>query len=76
MCQCCGGSEKELNLNVEGMSCGHCKAAVEKAVSALNGVSSVQVELAAKKVVITYNPDKVSEEAIKQAISDQGYDVL
>lgn len=76
MCQCCGGSEKELTLNVEGMSCGHCKAAVEKAVSALNGVSSVQVELAAKKVDITYNPDKVSIEAIKQSITDQGYDVI
>lgn len=76
MCQCCGGSEKELILNVEGMSCGHCKMAVEKAVSALEGVSSVQVDLTAKKVAIIYNPDKVSEEAIKESITDQGYDVL
>lgn len=76
MCQCCGGSDKELILNVDGMSCGHCKAAVEKAVSALDGVSCVKVDLAAKKVVVNFNPDKVNEEAIKESISDQGYDVV
>lgn len=76
MCQCCGGCGKELILNVDGMSCGHCKAAVEKAVSALDGVSSVQVDLADKKVVVNFNPDKVNENTIKEAIADQGYDVL
>lgn len=75
MSHCCGGSEKTVALNVEGMSCGHCKAAVEKAVSALDGVSKVDVDLAGKKVSVTYNPDKVNEDAFKKAITGQGYEV-
>ncbi|HWI55023.1 MAG TPA: copper chaperone CopZ [Desulfobacteria bacterium] len=80
MCDCCGGNcggnEKVVTLNVEGMSCGHCKMAVEKAVSALNGVSKVEVNLEGKKVTVNFSPGSVSEEAIKGAIADQGYDVV
>lgn len=75
MSHCCGGSEKIADLNVEGMSCGHCKAAVEKAVSALDGVSKVDVDLAGKKVSVTYNADKANEDTIKKAITSQGYEV-
>ncbi|MFZ5641025.1 MAG: copper chaperone CopZ [Bacillota bacterium] len=67
---------KTAVLNVEGMSCGHCKAAVEKAVSALEGVSKVDVDLAGKKVSVTYDTGKTDEDAIKKAISGQGYDVV
>lgn len=76
MCNCCGGNEKVVSLNVEGMSCGHCKMAVEKAVSSLNGITKVEVDLAGKKVTVTYNSDSANEGAIKKAITDQGYDVV
>lgn len=75
MSHCCGENEKSAILNVEGMSCGHCKAAVEKAVSALDGVSKVEVDLNAKKVSITYDSAKVTEESFRKAITDQGYQV-
>lgn len=68
--------EKTVVLNVEGMSCGHCKAAVERAVSALSGVSNVSVDLAAKTATILYNPGKTNEEEFKTTIEDQGYDVV
>lgn len=73
---CCGENQQNVDLNVEGMSCGHCKASVEKAVSALDGVSKVDVDLAGKKVSITYNPGKTSPDVIKQAITGQGYEVV
>lgn len=76
MSHCCGGSEKIATLNVEGMSCGHCKAAVEKAVTALDGVFKVDVDLAGKKVSVTYNPEKVNEDTFKKAITGQGYEVV
>lgn len=77
MCDCCcGGNEKVVTLNVEGMSCGHCKMAVEKAVTALNGISKVEVNLEGKKVTVSFNSGSVNEEAIKNAITDQGYDVV
>lgn len=63
-------------LNVEGMSCGHCQAAVEKAVKGLMGILEVKVDLAGKKVEIHYEPGKVTEEELKNTIEDQGYDVV
>ena len=76
MSHCCGGTEKTVVLNVEGMTCGHCKASVEKAVSAINGVSKVDVDLAEKKVSITYFPEKVNEVAFIKAITGQGYEII
>ncbi len=61
-------------LNVEGMSCGHCVSSVEKAVSSLGAVA--KVDLAAKKVSVEYDENKVTLGAIKEAIEDQGYDVV
>ena len=66
---------EKVTLNVEGMSCGHCVKAVEGNVGALNGVSSVKVDLANKKVDIEYNKDEVTLETIKETIDDQGYEV-
>ncbi|GBG11794.1 copper resistance protein CopZ [Paenibacillus sp. MY03] len=60
-------------LKVEGMSCGHCVSSVEKAVSEVG--ASGQVSLADKKVTVEYDEAKVSLDAIKAAIEEQGYDV-
>lgn len=67
---------KEMKtLNVEGMSCSHCENAVKKSVGALNGVSSVAVDLKGKKVTVEFDPEKVTVNTIKDTIEDQGYDV-
>ncbi|NMM51144.1 copper ion binding protein [Paenibacillus aquistagni] len=62
-----------VTWKVEGMSCGHCKQSVEKAVDEL-GVKG-EVSLENKTVTLTYDESKVMTEAIKEAIEDQGYDV-
>jgi len=67
---------KQITLNVEGMSCSHCVNAVTKALTALDGVSGVNVDLAAKKVTIDFEEEKVSLVSMKQAIEDEGYDVV
>jgi copper ion binding protein len=67
---------KKIILNVEGMSCSHCVSAVTKALTALDGVEGVLVDLEGKKVTVDYEPDKVTLESMKEAIEDQGYDVL
>ncbi|MED1468650.1 copper chaperone CopZ [Bacillus salipaludis] len=66
---------EKVSLNVIGMSCGHCVKAVEGSVSALNGVSSVKVDLKAAKVDVDFNPNEISLDKIKETIDDQGYDV-
>ncbi|SDC57782.1 copper chaperone [Terribacillus halophilus] len=65
----------EKTLNVQGMSCGHCKASVESALNKLDGVSTATVDLAAAKVDVTYDDSKVSVDTMKEAIEEQGYDV-
>lgn len=62
-------------LHVEGMSCGHCVKAVSGAVSAVSGVTGVQVDLAAKTATVEHDT-KVTFEALKTAIEEQGYDVV
>ncbi len=62
-------------LKVEGMMCQHCKARVEKALSAVEGVASCAVDLDAKTAACTLNAD-VADEVLTKAVTDAGYDVL
>ncbi|WP_040225232.1 copper chaperone CopZ [Bhargavaea cecembensis] len=64
-----------LVLQVEGMSCNHCVNAVEGAVKELNGADTVKVNLDQGTVEVKYNEDLVSDQQIKDAIEEQGYDV-
>lgn len=65
-----------LVLQVEGMSCNHCVEAVTKALKAVQGVDSVDVSLTEKKVSIGYEDASVTPDQLKEAIEDQGYDVV
>jgi copper chaperone len=66
----------EVTISVEGMSCGHCKAAVEGALTKLDGVTSAEVNLAAKNVTVQFDQGKVTEETLKNEIEEAGYDVV
>jgi len=61
-------------LKVEGMTCGHCVSSVEKAVADAGAVG--KVDLANKKVTVDFDETKVTIEAVKAAIEDQGYDIV
>ncbi len=65
----------EQTLNVQGMTCGHCKMSVENALKDLEGVQTAEVNLDAGNVAVTYDEAKVNQDAMKEAIEDQGYDV-
>ena len=65
----------KITLNVDGMSCGHCKAAVEKALKGLDGVQAAEADLAAKTVTVTYDANKANRDALAAAITDAGYEV-
>ncbi|MDR1192666.1 MAG: copper chaperone CopZ [Peptococcaceae bacterium] len=62
-------------LKVGGMSCEHCVKAVTNAVSGLAGVAGVKVSLRDGAAEVKYDPAKVTLEAIKAAIAEEGYDV-
>jgi copper chaperone len=63
-------------LNVEGMSCDHCKMTVSKAVSALSGVQSVQVSLEEKTVAVDFDETVQTLSGIKEAIENSGYQIV
>lgn len=65
----------EKTISVQGMSCGHCKASVEGALKKLDGVSAAEVHLEEGNVDVTFDETKVTVDAMKEAIEEQGYDV-
>jgi len=62
-------------ISVGGMTCNHCKMAVEKALKTLDGVTDASVDLASKKVSIDYDPAVEDENGLKKTISEAGYEV-
>jgi copper chaperone len=65
----------EKTLQVKGMTCGHCKQAVTTALQELDGVQTVEVNLDQGTAKVSYAEGKVSEEQMRDAVEDQGYDV-
>ena len=61
-----------LSLKVSGMTCGHCVAAVSKAVGAVPGAGEVAVDLDRGQVTVQGNPDPG---AVRDAIAEEGYEV-
>ena len=64
--------EGVLVVYVEGMSCHHCRANVEKAISALQGAEQVEVDLPTGRAVIRGNLEK---EAVREAVESIGFNL-
>ena len=60
----------ETKIVVKGMTCGHCKAMVEKNLSKLEGVETVTVDLASGETKIQGTPDMTE---VKEVIDDLGF---
>jgi copper chaperone CopZ len=63
----------ELIVEVPGMTCGHCEAAVKAEVGKLASVGEVSVDLATKLVTVT--GQHLDLQAITTAIDEAGYEV-
>ena len=62
---------KTYTYRVEGMSCGHCEAAVREEVEKVGGVSSARVDLGSKEVVVLGD---FEDAAVRAAIAEAGYE--
>ena len=62
-------------INVNGMSCGHCKARVEKVLGELDGVAAAEVNLDKKIAVVTLNKD-VADDILINTVNDAGYEAV
>ncbi len=63
----------EVTIGVYGMTCGHCQKRVADAISSLEGVNSVEVDLESENATVSFDPQKVSLDDIKEAIRKVGY---
>lgn len=64
---------KKNTLLIEGMTCAACSNRVEKALNKLEGVEKANVNLSSNKALVFYNPSKVNEQSLIQAVEKAGY---
>ncbi len=65
--------EDERRYQVSGMTCAHCRAAVEAEVEALRGVREVDVDLG--HGMVTVRGDRIDDAAVAAAVRRAGYHV-
>ena len=66
---------KETNLIVNGMMCGGCENRVKNVIKNIEGVENVTADHNTGKVIVI-SDNEVSEEIIKEALEDIGYEVV
>lgn len=66
----------EKVIGVNGMTCGHCKKAIEDALNNLEGVQHVAVNLEEGNVTVKYDEELVTLGDLRIEIENQGYDVV
>jgi copper chaperone len=66
------GVSTEASYRVSGIHCGHCERAVKEEVSAVAGVTAVEVDIETKLVVV--RGEALDDSAIRAAIEEAGYE--
>lgn len=61
----------KIEIQIEGMTCGHCAMSITKGLTALSGVGEVKVDHAAGKAEVSV--DGVSNDQLADAIAEAGY---
>ena len=59
-----------LKLSIPDMTCGHCKAVVEKAIAAQDATAQVEIDLDSHTVAVQ---SAAPAEALMKALAEEGY---
>jgi Cu+-exporting ATPase len=65
--------DREITLNVQGMTCASCVAHVEKALKRVPGTQSAQVNLALGNARVRFDPSKTDPTKLADAVEHSGY---
>ncbi|QYG90913.1 copper-exporting P-type ATPase CopA [Bacillus atrophaeus] len=68
--------QKEIALQVSGMTCAACASRIEKGLKRMDGVADAHVNLALETSNVTYNPSETGAAVIKEKIEKLGYGVV
>ncbi|MFC5712610.1 heavy metal translocating P-type ATPase [Thalassorhabdus alkalitolerans] len=64
---------QKQEFNIKGMTCASCVNRVEKVVSRIEGVSSVHVNLATSKAMVTAE-EEINQDAVQKAVEKAGFE--
>jgi len=66
---------RRVQYDVGGMACSFCAESIESAYARADGVEDVDVSLAHEEVLVTYDPERLDEVAVKDTLRDLGYTI-
>ena len=70
------GTKNKIELKVSGMTCGHCEAKIQTAVSKLPGVKKVTASRTKGTVIVEPDkPESLNLQTVKETIETLGYQV-
>ena len=64
-----------VTLNVPDISCEHCERAITGALSPVQGVRSVSVDIPARQVKVDYDEAQVNVDRMKELLNEEDYPV-
>ncbi len=67
---------KEIRLKISGMSCIMCSKTIEETLQGTPGIMGATVNYASEEANLSYNPEEISLDAIKEMIAQLGYGIL
>jgi copper chaperone len=62
-------------LSVPTISCAHCEKTITEALTPLEGVSTVRVDIPSKKVTVDYDPSSASVDQFRDVLAEEEYPV-
>ncbi len=62
-----------IDSTAPDISCDHCTSAIKRSLSALDGVTSVEADVDTKRVIVSYDADKVDAAKINDVLNEEGY---
>ncbi|MGG0290298.1 heavy metal translocating P-type ATPase [Bacillus pacificus] len=68
--------QKEVNLQISGMTCAACANRIEKGLKKVEGVHDANVNFALEKTKIIYDPQKTNRQQFKEKVESLGYGIV
>ena len=67
---------EQLELHVNGMTCGACEQRIQRALAQVDGVVRSNADHRAARVKVVFDTTRTSAQAVKARISDAGYEIV
>ncbi len=65
----------KISFKISGMTCSSCAQRIEKSLKEKDGVVEANINFAAEKVTVNYNPALISIPELKKTVRDAGYEI-